>query len=540
MKVNAQGLYDLPTDKAAKDRGYEIDLTIANNIIDFASKRCKLTSDDYSGQGTRPLVLLPWQQAFIRTAYGWRHKETKQLRYKDCWVFCPRRQGKSVLLSLLATYTAVRKKRCDIPIIASSAKEAGIIFGRIRDFIDKNQYLSNQFWTRENKDLIQNQKTDAKIHLLSNSVFGKSGQSVQLALFDEYASWGCHARLITDRLHDARKDKLNALAITITTPQFDLSHIAYEKYRHCVNILDGKAEDIWTLPVVYSAPDNWRDNVEAAVRQACPAVDQTVPMSAYLDEYEQIQDKPLELSRYETMNLGRWVGSPEIWIPHPIWQATYTDRKESEFYGRPAVIGVDYGASYDLTALCVTVEDNGTHYVYPRFFLPEAIARKRQETDNVPYLEWAKQGLITLTSGDVVDTSVLEQQIKDISTTFNVVDIRYDKTRLEGMRQNLLRAGYDRMTAVTQQGQTMQAAFGMMQRLIEERKYKTPDNAVSNWCMNNARPKRNKQGHLLIEKSGDYNKIDYIDAAAMSLTYWIDDKKPDLTVCPEGQRWIGW
>ena len=536
------GLYILPTDEQARAQGCYVDLTLPKKIQAFCSKFCVLTSDDFSGKAGRPLSLLPWQQALINTLYGWR-KQDGTLRFSRCFCYLPRRQGKSVLVSALSVFTALTQQRAEVYILASTQKQAGVVFDRARDFIASSPALAKRLWSRPHikqiDEKVKGKGQGSKITILSSEKHGKSGTASSLVVGDEFCEWPNYsARTVYDRLYDSGADRPNSLQIFISTPQFDWSHIGREKYLDCKRILDGDSEDTTTLPIIYEAPDNWREDLPKALEVCCPSLNLTVPLSYYLGQWQAIEGKPLEEFRFETMCMGRWVGSPEQWLPSSMWASCTSRQPESKLYGKPAIIGIDYARRYDLCAYVVVVEDNGIYWVLPRFFIPREVAQQKVEQDNVPYVGWStdRNNCLYLTDGNVVDPAFMRERIKADSALFRIQEVRFDPYGMEESRQVLEADGYT-CVQVSQTITMMSPGFSRIESLVREQKLRHPDNPILNWNVQNCRPKINKDDRLMVEKISDIQRIDGVDAMAIALTYWLEQKEPDPTVLPEGQQW---
>ena len=67
-------------------------------------------------------------------------------------------------------------------------------------------------------------------------------------------------------------------------------------------------------------------------------------------------------------------------------------------------LALDLSTTLDITALVLLFKDkDGGVTILPKFWIPEANARKRERRDRVPYTTWARQGYLTMTPGDVID-----------------------------------------------------------------------------------------------------------------------------------------
>jgi phage terminase large subunit-like protein len=158
--------------------------------------------------------------------------------------------------------------------------------------------------------------------------------------------------------------------------------------------------------------------------------------------------------------------------------------------------------------------------------------------DNVPYLRWATMANtnLYLTDGDVIDPGAIRSRIKHDAECWRIEQIRYDPYAMEETRQILeFQMGFN-MCEVAQTPNSMSPAFNQVQTLVTEGKLKHPDNPILNWCLGNCRPKLDKNDRLMIVKSSDIQRIDGVDALAIALTYWLDDKNK-APAPPTGQQW---
>src|SRR5690606_35506067 len=104
--------------------------------------------------------------------------------------------------------------------------------------------------------------------------------------------------------------------------------------------------------------------------------------------------------------------------------------------------GVDLSSNSDLTAIVACWRNGEDGYqVHPWFFCPEDNLRLRADRDGVPYPQWAEDGLIIPTPGNVVDRRLVEDQIREICATYNVREIAFDPHMAQAMMANLIEDG---------------------------------------------------------------------------------------------------
>src|SRR5690606_20038915 len=110
-----------------------------------------------------------------------------------------------------------------------------------------------------------------------------------------------------------------------------------------------------------------------------------------------------ERQSFKQLKLNIWLDqSTDPFIDMEVWDRCAGDVEPDE--NAPCYIGVDMSATTDLTAVVAAFpNDDGSISVLPHFFLPGDLLRDRGDRDGVPYPEWAEQGYLTATPGNVID-----------------------------------------------------------------------------------------------------------------------------------------
>jgi phage terminase large subunit-like protein len=131
----------------------------------------------------------------------------------------------------------------------------------------------------------------------------------------------------------------------------------------------------------------------------------------------------------------------------------------SALRGRRCYVGMDLSSTKDLTALVAVFPDEDGFDVLAQFFVPKDSIRERANRDRVPYDEWAKQGFLVATPGNVVDYEYIRQTLKDWAAEFAIRSIAFDPwnatdlvTRLQdqdGFTCVPMRQGFSSLSAPT-------------------------------------------------------------------------------------------
>src|SRR5678815_3911458 len=94
--------------------------------------------------------------------------------------------------------------------------------------------------------------------------------------------------------------------------------------------------------------------------------------------------------------------------------------------GRRCYVGMDLSSTKDLTALAAVFPDDDGFDVLVQFFVPQESIRERANRDRVPYDQWARDGHLIATPGNVVDYEYIRQALKDWGAEFSVRSIAFD------------------------------------------------------------------------------------------------------------------
>jgi hypothetical protein len=116
--------------------------------------------------------------------------------------------------------------------------------------------------------------------------------------------------------------------------------------------------------------------------------------------------------------------APEFWTEQDVrWLSLESWRKGDaelpDLEGEPCWCGLDLSTTTDLSAFAMAFpREAGGYYLLVKFWAPQERARQRARRDRVPYLEWAQQGFLKLTPGDVVDYDVIRADINALNERY--------------------------------------------------------------------------------------------------------------------------
>lgn len=517
MKADFKKWIRTAADKTAVKQGCYFDAKYPDQVIKFIETYCRQSKAPWFDM---PIVLMDWQKDLINRLYGWRNRDGTQ-RHKDLFLFCPKKQGKSTLISCLSLFHLCRDAGAHVAVLARTKQQAGIIYDEARNMADLDAKLKTFLKSTKTTRLIEDRKRKSKIEVMAADG-STSGFNCSAIFLDEFAAWRpSQQREVWQQIQNATAARKDSLKVILTTAQFDKSTICYDFYRQAKKVVEGEDSDnITLLPIIYEVGEHedWTD--ENNWWKAAPSAGVTVPKSEWRNDFARCKGNAFAEGTFRTLMLNQWVGHSDSFIASNLYDACQEDFKESDFYGSDAYLGIDLAKRHDLAGLVVTIQKDDNYYVLPYPYSPKEGAERKARLDNVPYLEWSKQGYIELTDGDVIDVSKIVDDIRELSTKFNISEIRYDGWGMEQTRQLLEAEGFN-VVEVSPHMNTISPPTAFFERLIKENKLKHNGHPILKWCIGNCTVRSDQQERIAIDKRKCTARIDLAMATILSLSGWL-------------------
>jgi phage terminase large subunit-like protein len=152
-----------------------------------------------------------------------------------------------------------------------------------------------------------------------------------------------------------------------------------------------------------------------------------------------------------------------------------------------------------------------------KFWLPEARKLKYDESG------WARDGYLTLTPGDVFDTEIAEDYIREMGQLYNIKSVSYDQWGATQYAMHLVEDGFD-MVKFAQTARFFSAPLDMIEDLVISGKLNHLHDPVLKWMVQNAVIELDSAEHKKLSKKKSSNKIDGLVALAMAVGVFISDE----------------
>lgn len=453
-------------------------------------------------QAGEKLKLERWQRRFIRRAYGWKRRDDNTRRYRTVFLFVPRKNGKSLLGAGLALYGLFADNEMGAEVVSAAVDrdQARIIFDVAAEIVRRNPRLSRLCKVYSRTIVVHH--TASKYSVLSADVENKHGQNPSTVIFDELHTQP-DGKLV-EVLKTGMQARSQPLQIYFTTAGHDVNSICYEYYDRAKRIMSREDSefDPTFLPVIYEATkdDDWKDPKTWA--KANPNFGVSVIPNNYRIAFQEALANRREENSFKRLYLNIWTETEELWLDMDQWddcaKPTFDPLK---YKGETFVAGLDLSSKIDVTAFVLMHLNAEKELItIPYFWLPEADIRKREEKDGVPYRQWADDGHLILTPGQVVDYDRIRAKINEIGDIFNIKEIGFDPwnaidlaTKLErdGFQTVEIRQGYPRLSEPSKE----------LEAFLAERMIRHNGNPILRWMASNAACEEDAQGNIKPSKA---------------------------------------
>ncbi|MFS0736944.1 terminase TerL endonuclease subunit [Sphingomonas sp. 1P06PA] len=276
-----------------------------------------------------------------------------------------------------------------------------------------------------------------------------------------------------------------------------------------------RSEDPSIVCHVYRAPKDCELDDEAAWKAANPALGLFRSKADVADKAEKAKRMPSGESAFRVLYLNQRVNMMSPFVSASVWKAGNDEPAE---FGTCAVYGgLDLSSTTDLTALVLTSRQDGLLHVRSWFWMPEATVKAAAKRDRAPYDVWARDGLIRLTPGPVVDYEFVANDIAVICAGLNVATVAFDRWRMDRLKAELDRLGIVLPLQPYGQGfKDMSPALDALEADLLQGRLRHGGNPVLTMCAANAVVTADPAGNRKLVKGKATGRIDGMVALAMA------------------------
>lgn len=484
-----------------------------------------------------PFVLMPWQACILYMAYGWRRKADHRRRFVKVYIKVARGNAKTEFLAGVGNIGFFFESEKDPQIywVATKKDQAKIGFGRQktmaqrlrRDFVEVAEMCDTSVAR------IYETHGVGYVTYLGKDSKTEDGFSPLYGLIDEY-----HAHPNDDMIHvieSGMVKRASPMTWIITTAGNNPNCPCAEFEKRAINMLNGDVVNDQLLAFIYDLDegDNWQDS--ACWVKANPSLGVSLHLNALISEYEKALTEGVQKeNNFKTKNLNVWVASHRAWISDEKFRASGKKFDPAILDGQLCFGGLDLSKNRDITALALFFPgktEYDRHHALIKCWCPEENAIERTRLDGIPYTQWAQDGWIELTPGDIIDTDYIKSDILEAKLKYKFHSCAYDRWRATELvldiNDEIGEADTETkqfMEGFTQTAGHFSGPLTQMEKMILKRQLNYGKNPVLEWMNRNVILYTDTNGNIKLDKSKSKDKIDGMVALAMAIGQWMTYK----------------
>jgi phage terminase large subunit-like protein len=491
-----------------------VDQRAAGRALDFV-RALRHTKGQYAGSLFR---LQPWQAEVVAAILGTLRADGRRT-YRTAYLEVPRKNGKTELAAAIALYLLLcdNEPGAEVYSAAADREQASLVFAAARQMVATAPALLKRCKIIDSQKRIIVPATNSVYRAISAEAYSKHGFNASAVIYDEL-----HAapnRDLWDVLATSMGARTQPLMLAITTAGYDRNSICWELHSYAERVREGSVTDPSFYGRIYGAPADADWSLPETWRACNPNLGVSVSEDFLASECARAQAVPAYQNTFRRLYLNQWTTQDERWLDMAAWDASAGVPDVASLSGRECYAGLDLASTTDVAALVLVFppRDDGAPYdVLTRFWIPGDSLRARCQRDRVPYDEWARLGLVTVTEGNVIDYRAIREEIVRLGQQYDIREIAFDRWGAAQVSVELAGEGFT-MVAFGQGFASMSAPTKELLKLVLSRRLWHGGNPVLRWMADNLRVRQDPAGNLKPDKERSTEKIDGMVALIMAL-----------------------
>lgn len=467
---------------------YIYDTTEAHKRIKFMESLCLQSKQPYY---MKPIKLMPWQKAWWEAVYSFKMADTGLRRFSEGLLKVARKNGKSTMFAADGNYDLFcGEGGTDICCASNDDRQAKLIWSEIagmRSRLDPKKTITGQNLTE-----IKNKLKGITVFRLSSKTQNKDGFNISKTYLDEshdIAEDNGQSE-IAEACWRGMSSKEEPLFLNCTTEGFNRDCYLDHKTNYAKKVIKGEIDDEHFIAFLYeqdSEQEIWQD--EKSWEKSNPSIRYGVKKIAKLrrDVEAAKHDKATRIHlltkdfNIPQSNAQSWLMLEDYDYPQEVFDL-------EDFRGSFILGAVDLAATTDLANAKILLMKPGDKkkYVYSHYFIPESKLTDSDDKEaGAEYVEWAKEGLLTIHEGNEIDISKVADWFFRLFKDYGLrpykigYDQRYAKTFLDRCEE------YGFETEMLAQGRALSNAMKLTEADLKSKLINYRANKVDKWCLKN-------------------------------------------------------
>lgn len=499
----------------------------------------------------KPLILQPYQKAYIFTKYGikWRkgHAPKPELdnkrRFQEVFMVVGRKNGKTTLQCAEGIFSLFFEPGAEVYVAATTYQQARRLWDGAKEMIMASPALSSVLKSRvfpqaeiffADSKKKGTKRNTSSFKCLSNNPRTQDGLNVSTAIIDE-----CHElpRAVYDVIKMGTSARIESFISLITTSGFLRGGLFDTEYEYSDVILKGKGGSKTLLPIIYEldkGDDIW--DQENWIK-ANPTLGSIKKIAYMKDQMERAKLDITTLNEVKTKDFNiigvdatAWLTAEEINQP----TSFPDDESLSAFDYADVIGGFDLSRTGDCTAATTLLwfQKEKKLIFHSMYWVTEDFLNSDDcRRSGVPWRAWVGKGLVRIAGEHLIPSTVvadyfLEEFQKHM---WSYIHIGYDPYSSAELIEKLVSMGFSSekglskeerpnacLRVIRQGSQTLSHPMELLHGLLKAKKIDYQGNPVTKWMLSNVQLVQDRNGNMMPDKRNNNTALK-IDGAAVIL-----------------------
>lgn len=514
----------------------QIDFADSEKRINFIERECRHSEAPFAG---KPFILMTWQKAIIEAIFAIKiyNEELKKYvrKYQEVLLVVARKSGKTPLASAISLaewftgemgtkilYGSNDYDQADLLFMATDAmREASPKLARCTRRNQKGIFFGNK--KQKSKIGKFTSQNKGSIRKMSARTSAKEGRNIKIGVVDEVHELKDDTFVMPIR--QALSTQNEPLYIELTTEGFVEDGYLDGRLKIAEGVLNGEIDKPNFL-IFWYAQDNeeeiWQD--EKSWYKSNPGLGVVKKWSFLRGMVEDAKISAATRAFVLAKDFNIKQNSAVAWLAeHVIINPATFDMEELR--GQYYIGGIDLSETTDLTAAVALFVNPYTmkKYALSHYFIPEVKieTNSKLNPEEKDYLEWAKQGLVTICKGNEVDPDEVVNWYVELLKMYEVKPLKFgfDIWHSTALKKGIATYfGEDKLCKVAMNFWTLSNPMSLLESDLTLKILNYGNNPVTKWCLKNTALKLNNVGMKMpVKVHQSKNRID--GAVAIIIAY---------------------